>query len=90
MTAKIKYTDGSAHEKCVNWKTDGIDFSKPGSYVVEGKIVARHETSVYKNTFWAPEFYIVGDKMRIFCALTVGTGFEPRHKTRYRAYALRC
>ncbi|MDE7284661.1 MAG: family 43 glycosylhydrolase [Lachnospiraceae bacterium] len=138
VTAKIKYTDGSVHEKRVNWKTDGIDFSKPGSYVVEGKIVVRHfdfpvenhpwgdpvityyrgqyywiatndangdtsfeireadtpealfdknvrrsvvlsaETSVYKNTFWAPEFHIVGDKMRIFCALTVGTGFDPQ------------
>lgn len=138
VTAKIKYTDGSVHEKRVNWKTDGIDFSKPGRYVVEGKIAARHfdfpvenhswgdpvityyrgryywiatndangdtsfeireadtpealfdknvrrsvilsaETSVYKNTFWAPEFHIVGDKMRIFCALTVGTGFDPQ------------
>lgn len=138
VTAKIKYTDGSVHEKRVHWKTDGIDFSKPGSYAVEGKIAARHfdfpvedhpwgdpvityyrggyywiatndadgdtsfeireaktpealfdknvrrnvilsaETSVYKSTFWAPEFHIVGGKMRIFCALTVGTGFAPQ------------
>ncbi len=138
VTAKIKYTDGSVHEKRVIWKTDGIDFSKPGSYAADGKIVARHfdfpvedhpwgdpvityyrgkyywiatndangdtsfeireadtpevlfdknvrrnvilsaETSVYKNTFWAPEFHIVGGKMRIFCALTIGTVFDPQ------------
>lgn len=137
-TARIRYTDGSVHEKRVLWKTDGIDFSRPGSYTVEGKIAARHfdfpvedhpwgdpiityyrgnyywiatndadgdtsfdireaktpealfdknvrrkvilsaETSVYKSTFWAPEFHIVGGKMRIFCALTVGTGFDPQ------------
>ena len=138
VTAKIRYTDGSVHEKRVLWKTDGIDFSGPGRYTVEGKIAARHfdfpvedhpwgdpiityyrgnyywiatndadgdtsfeireaktpealfdknvrrkmilsaETSVYKSTFWAPEFHIVGGKMRIFCALTVGTGFDPQ------------
>lgn len=138
VTAKIRYTDDSVHEKRVLWKTDGIDFSKPGSYDIEGKIAVRHfdfpvedhpwgdpiityyrgnyywiatndadgdtsfeireaktpealfdknvrrkvilsaETSVYKNTFWAPEFHIVGGKMRIFCALTVGTGFAPQ------------
>lgn len=138
VTAAVVYTDGSVHRKHVQWELDGIDFSKPGSYTVDGRIAPRHfkfpveahpwadpvitwyngkyyfiatndadgdtsfeireadtpealfaagvrrsvilsaETTVYKNTFWAPEFHIVGGKMRIFCALTTGAGFDPQ------------
>ena len=45
---------------------------------VRRRVILSAETTVYKNTFWAPEFHIVGGKMRIFCALTIGTGFDPQ------------
>ena len=45
---------------------------------VRRQVILSAETTVYKNTFWAPEFHIVGGKMRIFCALTTGTGFDPQ------------
>lgn len=45
---------------------------------VRRQTILSAETTVYKNTFWAPEFHIVGGRMRIFCALTAGTGFDPQ------------
>ncbi len=45
---------------------------------VRRQVILSAETTVYKNTFWAPEFHIVGGKMRIFCALTLGKGFDPQ------------
>lgn len=138
VTVAVNYTDGSVHNKHVNWDLDGIDFKKPGKYTVKGEIAVHHfpfpvenhpwgdpiitfyngkyyfiatndangdtsfeireadtveglfeedvrrqvilsaDTTVFKNTFWAPEFHIVGGKMRIFCALTTGTGFDPQ------------
>ena len=36
------------------------------------------QSCVYKNTFWAPEFHMVGGKLRIFCALTINKGFDPQ------------
>lgn len=138
VTAEVKYTDGSVHQKHVDWELDDIDFTKAGKYTVKGNIVTHHfpfpvenhpwadpvityyngkyywiatndangdtsfeireadtpealfedgvrrqvilsaDTTVFKNTFWAPEFHIVGGKMRIFCALTTGTGFDPQ------------
>lgn len=41
-------------------------------------VILSAENTVFKNTFWAPEFHIVGGKMRIFCALTEGAGFDPQ------------
>ena len=138
VTAAVTYTDGSVHNKHIDWDLDGVDFSKPGKYTVKGRIAVRRfdfpvenhpwgdpvityyngkyywiatndadgdtsfeireadtpealfeegvrrsvilsaDTTIFKNTFWAPEFHIVGGKMRIFCALTVGTGFDPQ------------
>ena len=138
VTVAVNYTDGSVHNKHVNWDMDGINFDKPGKYTVKGEIAVHHfpfpveehpwgdpivtyyngkyyfiatndangdtsfeireadtveglfednvrrqvilsaDTTVFKNTFWAPEFHIVGGKMRIFCALTTGTGFDPQ------------
>ena len=138
VTAAVTYTDGSVHNKHIDWELDGVDFSKPGKYTVKGRIAVRRfdfpvenhpwgdpvityyngkyywiatndangdtsfeireadtpealfeegvkrqvilsaDTTIFKNTFWAPEFHIVGGKMRIFCALTVGTGFDPQ------------
>lgn len=138
VAAIIKYTDGSQHRKRIKWNVDGVDFSKPGKYKVNGEIAVRRfafpvedhpwgdpvityyngkyyfiatndangdtsfeireakspealfesgarrrvilsaETTEFKNTFWAPEFHIVGGKMRIFCALTKGKGFDPQ------------
>ena len=138
VTAAVRYTDGSVHNKHIDWDFSSIDFSKPGKYKVNGEIAVHHfgfpvenhpwgdpvityyngkyywiatndangdtsfeireadsleglfgedvrrsvilsaDTAVFKNTFWAPEFHIVGGKMRIFCALTVGNGFDPQ------------
>lgn len=138
VTAAVTYTDGSVHNKHIDWDMSGVDFAKPGKYTVSGKISVRRfpfpvenhpwgdpvityyngkyywiatndangdtsfeireadtpealfeegvrrqvilsaDTTVFKNTFWAPEFHIVGGKMRIFCALTTGTGFDPQ------------
>ena len=35
------------------------------------------QSSIFKSTFWAPEFHVVGGKLRIFCALTI-EGFDPQ------------
>ena len=138
LKVTVNYTDGSTHDKHVNWDLDGIDFSKAGKYTVKGEIAVRRfpfpvedhpwadpvityynnkyyfiatndangntsfevreadtpealvETgvrrtvileaadTVFKKTFWAPEFHIVGGKLRIFCALTIGDGFDPQ------------
>lgn len=45
---------------------------------VRRNVILSAETTAFKNTFWAPEFHIVGGKMRIFCALTMGEGFDPQ------------
>lgn len=34
-------------------------------------------SSGFTNTFWAPEFHVVGGRLRIFCALSV-SGFDPQ------------
>ncbi len=36
------YSDGSKVEKKVDWDTSNIDFSKAGSYVVQGKVLSNH------------------------------------------------
>ncbi len=137
VTATVTYTDGSVHEKHIEWDIDDIDFTKAGKYTVKGEIVVRRfpfpvenhpwadpvityyngkyyfiatndangntsfevreadtpeglfepgvrrevifdsEMSIFKSTFWAPEFHIVGGKLRIFCALTT-EGFDPQ------------
>lgn len=44
---------------------------------VRRAVILSAENSGFTNTFWAPEFHIVGGKMRIFCALSV-SGFDPQ------------
>lgn len=39
IKATAVYSDGSAHDKKVQWDTQGIDFSTSGTYPVKGKIV---------------------------------------------------
>ena len=36
--ALLTYSDGSERKKNVQWDVDGIDFSKPGEYLVKGRI----------------------------------------------------
>lgn len=137
VTATVKYTDGSTHDKHVIWDMDEIDFTKSGKYTIKGEMVVRRfpfpvenhpwadpvikyyngkyyyiatndangntsfeireadtpealfepgvrretildaQSCIFKNTYWAPEFHIVGGKLRIFCALTI-EGFDPQ------------
>ena len=38
VKAVARYSDGSSAEKTVDWQDDGIDYTKPGTYEVEGRI----------------------------------------------------
>lgn len=44
---------------------------------VRRAVILDSETSVFKSTFWAPEFHVVGGQLRIFCALSI-EGFDPQ------------
>lgn len=44
---------------------------------VRREVILDAATSAFKSTFWAPEFHIVGGKLRIFCALSI-EGFDPQ------------
>ncbi|MHA6530105.1 family 43 glycosylhydrolase [Paenibacillus sp. BAC0078] len=39
IKATAVYSDGSTADKQVAWNTEGIDFTSPGTYTVEGKVV---------------------------------------------------
>lgn len=45
---------------------------------VRRETILEASDTIFKKTFWAPEFHIVGNKLRIFCALTIGDGFDPQ------------
>lgn len=61
-----KYSDGSECEKRVDWNLEGIDFSKPGEYMVAGTIHQEHfpfplfenraDPCVFK---WEDKFYFI-------------------------------
>ena len=41
VRARVVYSDGSVHEKRVAWRTDEIDFGKPGVYEVTGEVLQK-------------------------------------------------
>jgi len=42
VKVKVVYSDGTNNMKYVNWYTDGIDFSTPGTYEIEGLVKQNH------------------------------------------------
>lgn len=66
VKAVAKYSDGSECEKRVDWKLEGIDFSKSGEVTVSGKIHQEHfpfplfenraDPCVFK---WKDKFYFI-------------------------------
>lgn len=68
VTVKVLYTDGSVHEKRVDWNTDGIDFSVPGKYTVDGKIKCRRFPFPVEErpwgdpiiTYYEGKYYFIG------------------------------
>ena len=42
MTAEAGYTDGSVLQKRIDWELSGVDFAKPGTYPVKGKVHQEH------------------------------------------------
>lgn len=53
VTASVKYTDGSVHEKHIEWNTDGIDFDKDGKYTLTGEVVVRRFEFPVEDHPWA-------------------------------------
>lgn len=68
IAAKVYYTDGSQHIKRVKWDTSAIDFSKPGSYTVTGKIQRRRFPFPVERrpwgdpiiTYYQGQYYFIG------------------------------
>lgn len=42
MKVKALYSDGTTADKPVDWNTDGIDWNRPGTYRIEGRIRQPH------------------------------------------------
>ena len=42
IKATCVYSDGSKHEKNVLWDSSTIDFNKPGTYSIDGKVLCNH------------------------------------------------
>lgn len=53
VTATVRYTDGSTHNKHIKWNLDGIDFTKAGEYTVKGEIIVRHFPFPVEEHPWA-------------------------------------
>lgn len=66
--ATAVYTDGSTHKKRVSWDLSDIDFDKPGTYKITGKIMARHfqfplEERAWGDpiiTYYNDKYYFIG------------------------------
>lgn len=42
IKATALYSDGTTVDKCVKWELDGVDFSKSGTYEVNGTVLQEH------------------------------------------------
>lgn len=68
ITAAVKYTDGSVHEKHIKWDISGVDFTKAGKYTVNGEIVVRrfpfpveeHAWGDPVITYYGGKYYFIG------------------------------
>lgn len=53
VTAAVRYTDGSTHDKHIKWNLDGIDFTRAGEYTADGEILVRRFPFPTEEHPWA-------------------------------------